>query len=232
MGVTNGEIASRIIHDLNALQKDTHVSRRYVIGIANQKAESYIAQRWADGTLFGEENLFSRITCFEMEEMDRIECPFVELRSCRILMRSKQTLPRMPYSRFGAAILSVTGIDDRTLFTPSSLSLSTLNRGREFGHIKRNTYYVSDGCLYIPDVHVEAVNIVLLAMDRNEADGKQGCGRCDGCRSYWEYDFVCPEKLREYVIAEAVQEIAGIRMRIPADENPDLDSNQRGRKNP
>jgi hypothetical protein len=230
MDITNGEIASRIINDLNALQKDTHISRRYVIGIANQKAMSYIAQRWADGTLFGEESLFSRITCFEMEEVDRIECPFVELRNCRILMRSRQTLPRMPYSRYGAAILSVTSIDDRTLFTPSSLSLSTLNKGREFGHIKRNMYYVSDGSLYIPDVHVEAVNIVLLAMDKREADGKQGCGVCNTCKSYWDYDFVCPEKLREYVISETVQEIAGIRMRVPTDENPDLDSNQRGKK--
>lgn len=226
--MTNGEMVSRIVNDINALTKDVHVSRRYIIGIAQQKAGSYISQRWADGSLMGDESLFTRITCFELEEVDRVTCPFVELRSCRILMRSKKALPKMPYSRFGAAILSVSSIDDGTLFTSSSLRKATLNKDRVFGHITNNTYYVLDGYLYIPDVHIEAVNVVALALDKYEAESLSGCGKDCGCKSYWDAEFVCPEKIREYVIQETLGEISGVRLKVPTDEKADMDSNKRG----
>jgi hypothetical protein len=229
---TNAEIVGRVINGANALQKDVHLSRRYIIAIAKQKAQAYIAQRWADGTLLGDMDLFTRLTCLELERIDRIECKGEQLPMCEVLMRSKEKLPKMVYSRSGAAILSVTSIDDRTLFQPTTLSAMILRRKRAFGYLRRELYYVSDEYLYIPDTEVEAVNVVLLAMDKSEAEGLKGCGRdadCE-CKSYWDYEFVCPEKLLEYVIGETVNEIAGLRLKVTTDEAADLDSNQRGRK--
>ena len=47
-----------------------------------------------------------------------------------------------------------------------------------------------------------------------------------GCESEWEYEFICPIKLIEYVVAETIKEVA-FRLQIPVDENPNLDSNQK-----
>jgi hypothetical protein len=223
--MNNGQLASRIVNGINALNKDQHISRRYIIGIAKQKAATYIAQKWADGSLFNEENLFTTIRCFEMEKADTVTCPAVRLRNCGILMRSRKTLPETPWSRYGAAILSVTGIDGSTLFHPSTLTLASLQKKRVFGHIRQYRYYVLDKYLYIPDVSIEAVNLVVLAVDKDEAECRQGCGAYDSCRSYWECDFVCPDKLREHVIQESINEIMITRMRIIPDENPNRDSN-------
>lgn len=47
-----------------------------------------------------------------------------------------------------------------------------------------------------------------------------------GCESEWEYEFVCPIKIIEYVVAETIKEVS-FRLQIPIDENPNMDSNQK-----
>ena len=47
--ITNGEFVSRVINGIHALDKDSHVSRRWILNIGRTKAESYTAQRWDDG---------------------------------------------------------------------------------------------------------------------------------------------------------------------------------------
>jgi hypothetical protein len=217
----NSELAARVVGDINALTKDQHVSRRQIMAIAQQKTGSYIAQRLADGTLYGDEDLFTRITCFEMEKVNTVACPFTELRNCRILMKSKKPLPKLIYSKTGASVRSVTTIDDQTIFYPSNLNKASLQRNLPYGYITINSYYILDNYLYIPDVPVEAVNIVVLTQDQVDTDD----GDCQ-CKSYWDYNFVCPEKIRENVIQETTKEVM-IRLGIVVDENPNLDSNQK-----
>ena len=47
--ITNGEFVSRVVNDLNALNKDARISRRWILSIGRTKVESYVAQRWDDG---------------------------------------------------------------------------------------------------------------------------------------------------------------------------------------
>jgi hypothetical protein len=164
-----------------------------------------------------------------MEQISAIRCPFVELKNCRMLMRSRKTLPKLAWSRYGASVLSVTALDDQLAFYPTTLLKSGIQSKRAFGHVKQYVYYVLDDYLYIPDVYIEAVNVVALALDRDEAECRKGCGCADRCKSYWEYEFVCPDKLSEFVIRETLQEVLGGRMQIPVDENPNMDSNLKTR---
>lgn len=55
--ITNGEFVSRVVNGIHALDKDSHVSRRWILNIGRTKAESYTAQRWDDGTLLGDHRL-------------------------------------------------------------------------------------------------------------------------------------------------------------------------------
>ena len=39
--ITNGEFVSRVVNGIHALDKDSHVSRRWILNIGRTKAESY-----------------------------------------------------------------------------------------------------------------------------------------------------------------------------------------------
>lgn len=227
----NLEFVSRIINDMNALTKDAHVSRRWILSIGRQKSGSYISQRWADGTLFGEESLYTHIGCMEMERVRTVDCCFAEFRLCRVLMRSKERIPGLVYSRIGPAVLRVSNVTDDILFTSITLRKYANDRKRRFGSVKRYYYYVNDGYIYIPDVEIHAINVDVITLDKRKALELAGCGDKDndGCLSEWEYDFVCPEKLLEYVVAETLKE-ALTKLGIPTDENPDMDLNKKTQK--
>ena len=115
---------------MNSINKDAHVSRRWILSIGRQKARSYIAQKYADGTLFGEESLYTHINCMEMERVRKVDCCFDEFKLCRILMRSKKRLPDMIYTRIGPAIIKVSNIMDDIIFTPISLRKYANNKER------------------------------------------------------------------------------------------------------
>lgn len=227
----NLEFVSRIVNDINALSKDVHVSRRWILSIGRQKALSYISQKWADGTLFGEESLYTRIGCLEMERVNTVDCCFAEFRVCRILMRSKERIPDLVYSRIGPAIIRVSNVMDDIVFNPITLRKYSNDRKRRFGSIRRYNYYVSDGYIYIPDVEVHVINVDVITLDRKAALALSSCepDKEDVCVSEWDYDFVCPAKLLEYVVAETLREVL-TRLQIPVDENPDMDVNKRTQK--
>lgn len=172
----NSEFVSRIINDMNSINKDAHVSRRWILSIGRQKARSYIAQKYADGTLFGEESLYTHINCLEMERVRKVDCCFDEFKLCRILMRSKKRLPDMIYTRIGPAIIKVSNIMDDIIFTPISLRKYANNKERKYGNIDQYYYYVNDGYIYIPDINIEAINVDLITLDRKAALELGGCG--------------------------------------------------------
>lgn len=227
----NAEFVSRIVNDLNALTKDARVSRRWILSIGRQKARSYMAQRWADGTLFGEESLYTHVNCLEMIRVRSVDCCFAEFRLCRVLMRSKERLPELLYSRLGPAIIKVSNIMDDILFSPITLRRYSNERKRRFASVRRHYYYVNDGYIYVPDVEVEVLNVDLITMDRRAALALSSCGveDEDKCVSEWDYDFICPDKLLEYVVAETLQECLQ-KLQVATDENPDMDVNKKTQK--
>ena len=229
MAVTNGEFVSRVINDINAIQKDTRVSKRWILGIGKQKAETYISQKWDEGMLFGEESLYTNIACLRMERLRSIDCCFDEFKICGTLMRSKDRIPGLVHARMKPSVLTVTSVDDGINFDYVSLRKYKNDAKRSFSKIPQYYFYVSDGYIYIPDIHIEAINVTLITTEKNEALKLSGCGHDDSkyeCMSIWDEQFVCPQKLYEYVVKETIKE-ASIRLSVPSDENPNMDSNER-----
>lgn len=228
----NAEFVSRILNDINALTKDVHVSRRWILSIGRQKARAYIAQRWADGTLFGEESLFTHIGCLEMERVRTVDCCVEEFKVCRILMRSKRRIPGLIYSRLGPAIIRVANVVDDTVFSPISLRRYANQRERKYANVEgQYYYYLNDGYIYIPDVAVKLINVDLITLDRRAAMELSSCDpdKTEECVSEWDYDFICPDKLIEFVANETLREVLN-KIQIPTDENPNMDSNVKTQK--
>ena len=57
-----------------------------------------------------------------------------------------------------------------------------------------------------------------------KADDASDCPDCKACESYWDKEVYVADKLREAVIQDTIKEIV-MRLQIPKDENPNMDSN-------
>ena len=226
--MTNKELVSRIVNGLRLLNKDEHISRRYVLHVAKNKAKFLISQKLNDKSLFKEDNVYKTLNCLKLKKDDIIKCDVVEFRRCKSLMKSVKKLPEMVYSKYGNSIISVTTIDGETEFLPIILKQFSLLKNRPYAkYVKNNYYYVRDGYLYIPDSEVEFVDVIFIPMSEKEVDEASDCRECDKCKSSWDYEFICPDKLLEPVIQDTLQEVTNTFRKIAIDENPNLDSNQK-----
>lgn len=235
--MTNGDFVSRVMNGLRVLNKDEHVSRRYILKIGQNKSKFYIAQKLLDKTLFRETNLYKTIQCFRLEAIETIKCGIHEFMRCESLMRSRKKIPGLIYSKLGASIASVTSLDSSTVFLPTTLKSYLISKGRKLSkQLNLKYYYIQDNYIYLPDSEVEYVNITYIPIDESELDE---CNECQNdskesddnpCKSIWDYDFIVPDKLSEQVIQETIQEVSMIRQ-VQEDELPNGDSNQKTNNN-
>lgn len=224
MKYTYREIISNIQETLNSTTKDTYIPRRLILSLLKQNIQDFMTKKLNDKSLFREVNIYDWIECIEMVSLDTIKCPIVELQRCNSLMKSKNKLPNLIWSRFGASIVSVTTVDsDREFNIISEKDYSNLKRRRGFEKFKGNYVIIgSDNHLYIPDSTIELVNALVYTLDESKYD----CSSCkdNDCRSYWDNEISIPDKILNPSIASTINNLM-IRIQIPKDENPNLDSN-------
>ena len=222
-----GEMVSSVLNDNKLLTKDTHISRRFVLGIAESKAKQLLSQRVDEFKLQNSYDLITSIPCFEMERVDFIDCGIVELRQCKNIMKSVHKLPETVTGRSATAIFYVASLDGSVEYKLTTTKDFSLLSKRKYIKNKSNFYLVKDGYIYLPDSTNEVITIDLIAMSEKEV---RGCGcseKEEDCSSLWDEKFICTDLLLETVRQQTVQEIAGVYGRIQKDENPNLDENQR-----
>lgn len=227
---TNREFVSRISNDLKALTKDGRITRRHILAIGQDKAKFLLAQKLDELTLFREEDLSQHINCFELENLSSIECDIIEFRNCRSVMKSVKELPEGLFGKKGSGIISVTSIDGSIVFHPTN--------ERAFRNIQRlkhtrdlSSYYlIKNKHLYLPNSEVEVVNIHMIATKRyQEKDASACCDKVLDCKSFWDYEFVCPDRFFDLVVRDTLTELANIYRTSVEDSNPNLDVNQKGK---
>lgn len=225
--MTNEELVSRVSNTVRSLDKDSHISRRYVLSIARSKATFLIAQKLRDKTLYREDALIKPLNCFPLKRESIIDCGIVEFKRCQSLMKSKEKLPELIYSIFGNSIISVSTADGSEELYPVTLKKYRNLQKREHTKIvDNNYYYVQDGYLYLPNCKYELVDIMLITLETEKLEELSTCKDGDCCGSMWEEEFNCPDKLLEAVIQDTLNEVMTSKG-IPVDENPNMDSNQK-----
>jgi len=217
------EVVSRIKNMFRLVSKDMDPADRFILFAAQNVAESYISKRGRGFSLYRQDNLYQRVTCFDMESIDSYDCGIVEFKNCKLLMRSVKKLPDLIYSRLGNTLKEVTSIDNEHTFTPSTIAQARRDSKRLTKNTQKN-FYVVDGYLYITNSAVESVNLYLISLDMYEVNEAKGCEK--SCKSAWEYEFVAPSDLLEQVIRETASQLQ-IMVQIPEDESPNLNSNEK-----
>jgi len=218
----NNNLVSRIQTLLKGTSKDGRISRRLILKTAESKAKFLIAQKLNDRSLYREQNLYQTISCIELIEQDLIKCLIVEFKSCRSLKRSKLKLPELIHSKYGNSLKEVISVDGQYSFEPITPSQYRLNKKRTI-KTKTDYFYVHDGYLYLPDSDVEMVDLVILTTDLYELEQCSSCSE-NKCKSAWEFEFICPDKLLEVVIQETIKELS-LNKQIREDINPNLNEN-------
>lgn len=220
--MTNSEFVSRVINNLNSLNKDARIPRRFVLRVGRDTASFYISQKLRDMSFRRESNLVSSIDCFEMKPDQVKRCDIVEFRKCDKIMKSKNKLPNLIYSRLGSSIQNIFTIDSNKEFkfvTPSQYIINKKRKG-----VSDYIYYtLKNNYLYILDSEIERVDLSLITLQTEYLDSLSECAE-ENCKSGWEYEFIIPDKLKKVIIDETTAIVAN-RVQIPEDENPNMDSN-------
>jgi hypothetical protein len=224
---TNGKIVSRVINALNLLNKDEHISRRYILSVLKDKTNFAIQQQLEIKALFRDDSLYTWIRCVQLQKDDIVKCPIIEFKSCKKIMRSVDKLPKSIYSRYGNSVKFVVSLDGEVTFNKVTPRQYNLNKKRDTSGVQQDYYYVQDGYLYLPNSDVHMVDVLMLTTDSEDLDG---CDNCDECKSAWDYEFVGTDKFQEMVIQDTIREVAQ-RRGIVIDENPNNDSNQKSQTN-
>ena len=217
--MNNREFVSRVLNGLKSLSKDSMISRRFILKVGQEKSKFLISQKASENSIYRESNLISTLDCFELSKVDIIKCPIIEFRTCKQLMRSKKKLPELIYSKYGASIKEVTSLDGEYLLKYITPYQYRLNKQRKTDS-KESYFYIKDRYLYLPDSEIQMVQVALITLDLYDLNELSECS--DGnCKSAWDYEFICSDKLMEAVISETIKEVA-ISKQVQEDQNPNL----------
>jgi hypothetical protein len=214
----NIEFVSKIHNILKLNNKDEHTSRRFILKVGRDVVKQLIAQKLIDKTILSENNLYTNISCIEFEKVDAKKCNIASFRLCRTLMKSKKPLPELVFGR-GSSIRDVISLDGDYRFNFVDENQYRRNKARQH-QIKNEVsiYLGTDNHLYIPDEEIYSVDLNVITLKTEEVDKTSSCAE-DSCKSNWEYEFICPDKLIETVTMATLQSL-GITRQIREDQNP------------
>jgi hypothetical protein len=217
--MTNIEFVSQISGILKSNNKDNRIPKRLILKVGQDAATFLIAQKLMDRTISSETNLFTTIPCFEFEKIESKNCPSIEFKMCKTLMKSKEPLPKLVFSRLGASIRDIVALDGDFTFTFVDEAQYRRNKKRQ-QQLKDQVfvYLGTDNHLYVPDREILSLDLTILTTDTIAA---KDCSSCEekGCESNWDAIFVCSDKLVESVKDMTLQRI-GMSKSIISDENP------------
>lgn len=223
--ITCGEFVSSVMNNLRFNTKDTWIPRRQVLSIGISKAKMLLAQRVDDFKLRNAFDLVSTISCFEMEEVDKITCENINIRNCKTLYKSVKKLPEVVYGRSTNSIFSVSSIDESKYFESKAPEKINMSKTLKYQRNKEDFYYfIENGHLYVT-AEVEAVKVRLIALRGVEVEECE-CKKTDNCKSGWDYQFPITDLLLDSVRTQTIQELI-MTAQIPKDENPNMDSNSK-----
>ena len=218
--MTNIEFVSQISGILKSNNKDNKIPKRLILKVGQDAATFLISQKLMDRTISSETNLYTTIPCFEFEQINSKNCPSIEFRLCKTLMKSKEPLPKLVFSRLGASVRDIVALDGDFTFTFVDETQYRRNKKRQ-QQLKNQVfvYLGTDNHLYIPDREILSLDLTVLTPDTIEAERVSQCNEKDCKKSNWQYEFIVPDKLISTVFSETIKLLA-ISKNIQSDQNP------------
>ena len=223
--MTQGEYVSRVLNTLKLLNKDEHISRRFILATIKSIAKRELSRKMDRRGLYSEPGIFSWVNCFELERKDVVTCNIVEFRTSKRIMKSKKQLPELITNDYGSSIKLVTTLDGDDSIDYVDFAQIIRNNKRQYKIVGKSYFTIIDNYLYLIDSNYEAVNVLLASLNVDEINEAAGCSTCDECQSAWDYELPIPPRMADFVVQETINLLLSTTRQIVQDENPNLDSN-------
>jgi hypothetical protein len=223
--ITNKEFVARITNNLKSLNKDQHISRRFILSIGRVKASFLISQKFDEMTMFREEDVLTTIPCLEMVNVPVVSCPIIEFKGCKSIMRSKCKLPKTINGKNGVGVVNVYTVDQQEFFVYVSLKDYAGLKKRKYVYGNQKYFTVIDGYLYLLDSEIEVVSLTLFTMEDWNAEEDCTCNEDGKCKDVWSSSFNCPDRFLDLVAKDTLTEVMSFYRSSIEDSNPNLDVN-------
>lgn len=197
---------------------DTTFTNQFLYNTLFEQARWLIRREVSAGRIYSNDSFFQTLQCVEVIEVSRIEdcCP-VET-NCKIY-RTKNKIPDTWVDTAGPVIKSVTSVDGTMGFSYTTASGWITKREDPYQRQMDIKYaFFLDGYLWFPEHNPHRVNVQGFYVDDiTNLDECDECTEEKPCVRFLDTKFPIPAWLEAEMLNKALEQLAGITKRMPAD---------------
>lgn len=183
-------------------------------------------------------NGWSTINCIDLEEVDVIECPDIDVRICGKLMKSTKRIPDSYTYSYGNIIKYVASPNLSYFFDPTNPRQWNNIQKQRYKDKNKYYYFIIDSYIYLPvpkgvDLPIENIRMEAYFMDKYEVDifnNTAECGECtkeENCKSPLDYELVIAPYLVNDVKKELLNRLFNTYLKLSPDEYSNLNSSDK-----
>lgn len=219
---TVNEVISDVRNDLHAVNLDDYIPARYLHNKLIDTTKLFIKREGDDRRFQLYPSIWVTIDEFDMEESTLIGCSDISIPNCTGIMKSKLKLPAIYTTRYGY-LLNISSLDFDRNYTQITPRDYVKTKTRRYQDPNKRYFWIYNGYLVIPDSFVQSVTLRAVFCDKSQGLMLNSCVD-PGCIPVLDQEFTAPGHLLDDIKSYTVQKIAGVRLRIPEDQYPNLDN--------
>jgi hypothetical protein len=211
--VTIGEAVSRVRNIIKASTEDAFITDRFIFSIIMKHAKHFIRRQDSLNEILRFNSFFRRLPCVELIEVDRVEA-CCDVKSNVTVMRTREKIPGVMDSSFGALFRTVASVDDSTIvYKTEPVLYNALSKTSGYKYNKQKYYWYLNGYLYFPNVVWQAVSVE--GIFEQDLTGFT-CTEDPGCIKRQEQQLIVPEYLFTEIEAQVLNDLK-FTMSVPND---------------
>jgi hypothetical protein len=222
---TVSQVISDVRQELNAVSLDGYIPAKFIHSKLLDAAKLFIKREADDRRLYLYPNVWVTIDDLELAETELIGCADIAVPYCTKIMKSTVRLPEIYTTRYGY-LLNISSVDYTRNYIQTTPKQYNSIKNRKYQDPNLRYFWIYNNHLVIPEAMVKSVTLRAMFCDKAQGLRIEGC-KDPGCIKTLEQEFTVPGHLLDNVKDYTVQKIAGVKLKIPKDEYPNLNE---GRK--
>lgn len=230
------QFISNIQSQIKAISSDVFIPPRFIYSITqnvisdllrkdndSKKKLSQIAEGW------------SELECIELEEVDVIQCPDIDVRLCSKMMKSVQPIPDIYSYSYGNIIEYTASPNWAYFFDPTTPRKWKNIQKQKYKDKNKYYYFIIDHYLYLPipkeiDLPIESLRMKAYFIDKRQTEKFKTFVKCDSCpkqtpcTSTLDYEMVVPSYLTSDVENVVIQKLSQVYLKVQGDNYPNLNN--------
>lgn len=209
-----GDAISRLRNLLKVVKEDAFLTDRFLYSLIMKHGRTLIRRQDNENKILRQSNLFEKIPCMELEEIDKVDSCCGITSGC-IIKRTKDLLPEVIDGVNGPLIRNVSSIDSSITFIRTTpVIYNEMIKSTSFKYNTNKYYWFLNKKLYFPNVDWEAVSVEALFA---ENIGHLQCATEDSCVPMQDRQLSIPDYLFTEIDMLILKDL-GVMMQLPQEQ--------------